>query len=80
MSSIRLGHGESVELDVTLTFEEAFSGKVVEKVLSRDVSCKECKGQGSRSAFVKPRLCSACQGRGFRQFGVGAFQVRTALI
>lgn len=76
MSSIHLGMGESIELKLELSFDEAFNGCTKEQAVMCQDSCQDCRGTGSKSAFAKPRPCQTCGGKGFKRVSIGSLQVR----
>jgi DnaJ-related protein SCJ1 len=55
--------GEDVRLDLTVTLEDLYKGKVYEVQLKQQHLCHQCRGTGARkeSDIVK---CNTCQGRG----------------
>ncbi|NBI10761.1 molecular chaperone DnaJ [Colidextribacter sp. OB.20] len=55
--------GESLRVNLSLTFEEAAFGCTKEIELSRTESCEECQGSGCAPG-TNPETCSDCGGRG----------------
>ncbi|KAI9217342.1 hypothetical protein BC828DRAFT_351603 [Blastocladiella britannica] len=53
----------SVRLDLPVTLEDLYLGKVIKKSLSKDVVCGSCKGYGGKS----PKQCGTCEGQGVRR-------------
>lgn len=54
---------EDAELEVTVTLEDLFRGKVIKSTSTRNIICTTCKGSGARkNAAMKP--CGICEGSG----------------
>ena len=69
----RGGRGADLELELSLTFEEAAKGTTKTVTLKRRELCAECKGEGGER-----QTCSACQGSGqVRQSAGFMVMVRT---
>ncbi len=64
--------GDDIEIPITITLEEAFTG--VEKPLSfyHTVSCPVCKGTGSKPGTSK-KTCPKCKGTGYISYSRGFF-------
>jgi molecular chaperone DnaJ len=56
-------HGEDLIYPLTLTLQEAFTGKKTRLAVTHTVACAACRGEG-RVASSQKRACSRCQGRG----------------
>lgn len=55
--------GEDINVNVTLTFEEAAFGVQKEISITRHEPCEACKGTGAKDG-TKMRTCSTCGGKG----------------
>ncbi|MCY4032773.1 MAG: molecular chaperone DnaJ [Hyphomicrobiales bacterium] len=55
--------GEDLRYDMTITLEEAFTGKKTEISVVAPVACATCSGSGAAPG-TKPVTCSACAGTG----------------
>lgn len=55
--------GRSLEVDLTITFEEAAFGAKKDITVPREESCPDCKGTGAKDGTAK-ETCSDCGGRG----------------
>ncbi len=66
--------GQDLEVDVTLSFDQAMSGAEVPVTLERHEACTTCSGSGARPGS-SPRLCGACDGRGSVTHDVGGFSI-----
>ena len=66
--------GQDLEVEVTLSFDQAMAGAEVPVTLERREACAMCSGSGAR-AGSSPRLCSACDGRGSVTHDVGGFSI-----
>lgn len=73
----RRGAGESLQVAVELTFEEAAFGVEKEVPVRRLERCEECKGKGGRGG-AGPVTCGTCRGQGRVQFRQGFFAVARA--
>ncbi|MGN0025042.1 MAG: molecular chaperone DnaJ [Candidatus Avelusimicrobium sp.] len=71
----RATRGEDLKLDVTLTLEEAFSGKEVPVEYTRLDNCSECDGSGA-AAGSKRKTCNSCRGTGTVTYSQGFFSMR----
>lgn len=54
---------DNAEIEIEISLEDAFKGKVVKMGSSRRVLCKTCHGIGAKPK-AKPKVCSKCGGRG----------------
>ncbi|KAL6016863.1 DnaJ-like protein xdj1 [Candidozyma auris] len=57
---------EDANINIEVTLEDLFKGKVVKVTSTRNIICKSCGGSGARKNS-KMRTCSSCQGEGFTQ-------------
>jgi molecular chaperone DnaJ len=66
--------GEDVEVEVTLSFEQAMNGAQI--VVTADIyaTCPTCAGSGAK-AGTSPRLCPDCRGRGVVGRDLGGFSL-----
>lgn len=71
----RAVRGEDLKLDVTLTLEEAFSGKEVPVEYTRLDNCSECDGSGAAPGS-KRKTCTSCHGTGTVTYSQGFFSMR----
>lgn len=55
--------GADLEVDITLSFEEAMAGCEKEIKVTRREKCESCGGSGAK-AGTSPKTCSKCGGRG----------------
>jgi len=67
--------GADLRYNLTLTLEEAASGKEVELKIPRHVQCGTCHGSGARPG-TNPVPCQTCGGHGQVQVSQGFFAVR----
>ncbi|MFV1958871.1 MAG: molecular chaperone DnaJ [Planctomycetota bacterium] len=67
--------GESIEVQVHVSFEEMARGTTRTIRLKRDERCPTCRGSGSRDARPQVR-CGRCQGTGYEVSTQGYFAVR----
>lgn len=56
--------GSDLRYDLDITLEEAATGCEKKLEIERLVSCKTCKGSGSKSGAGSEKTCSTCRGRG----------------
>ncbi len=68
--------GADVEVDVTLSFEQAMHGATVPVAVEIDEACDECHGTGGAPGS-KSSLCPTCRGRGVVGRDLGGFEVMT---
>lgn len=75
------GRGADLAIEVSLSLEEAFTGKKEELLLERLIACTRCGGSGG-AAGSKKILCSFCRGKGrveeVTQVLWGSFAKKTA--
>lgn len=64
--------GGDVEVELSLTFEQAMGGAKLPVTVRGAVPCPECGGSGAR-AGSSPRLCPDCKGRGVTGRDAGSF-------
>lgn len=69
--------GQDLEVEVTLSFDQAMSGAEVPVTLEKTEACATCSGSGAR-AGTSPRLCTACDGRGSVGRDIGGFSIPEA--
>ena len=68
--------GEDVDVDVTLSFDQAMAGASVPVTYDVDEACRDCKGSGAKPG-TKSSLCQECRGRGVIGRNLGGFEVMT---
>ncbi|ODV63966.1 uncharacterized protein ASCRUDRAFT_78929 [Ascoidea rubescens DSM 1968] len=65
---------DDAELNVKVTLEDLYRGKVIKFTITRDLLCHSCKGTGAKLKAT-PKTCSTCRGEGFvnkiRRIGPG---------
>ncbi len=66
--------GQDVQVDVTLSFDQAMSGATVPVTYEVDEACDECRGTGGTPG-AKSTLCPECRGRGVIGRNLGGFEV-----
>ncbi len=71
----RAARGADLRYNLTLTLEEAASGREVELKIPKHESCGTCRGNGARPG-TNPVPCSTCGGHGQVQMQQGFFAVR----
>lgn len=71
----RASKGDDLRYDLTLSFEEAAFGKVVELQIPRLEACTRCQGKGAEPGSGSI-TCPACHGRGEQIFSQGFLSVR----
>ncbi len=64
--------GSDLQLDLDLTFEQAFSGTSTKIEVDREETCATCKGSGAKPG-TSPVSCPACGGTGAVSEGQGMF-------
>jgi molecular chaperone DnaJ len=67
--------GSDLRYDLSITLEEAFSGKKQNIQFSTSEKCNTCKGNGSKPGS-KPESCSYCGGNGKIRSNQGFFTVQ----
>lgn len=68
--------GRDLKVNLTITLEEAFSGKESEIALTRLETCEKCTGSGA-AAGSKPKTCPRCKGSGAVRFQQGFFSINS---
>jgi molecular chaperone DnaJ len=71
----RAAKGDDLRYDMTLTFEEAAFGKVVELQIPKLEACARCQGKGAEPGSGSI-TCPACHGRGEQIYSQGFLSVR----
>jgi molecular chaperone DnaJ len=71
----RAAKGDDLRYDLTLTFEEAAFGKVVELQIPKLEACARCQGKGAEPGSGSI-TCPACHGRGEQIYSQGFLSVR----
>lgn len=71
----RPAKGDDLRYDMTLSFEEAAFGKLVDIQVPKLEPCERCKGKGAEPGSGSI-TCPACQGRGEQIFSQGFLSVR----
>lgn len=66
--------GQDLEVEVTLSFDQAMSGAEVPVTLEKTEACARCAGSGARPG-TSPRLCTTCDGRGQVGRDIGGFSI-----
>ena len=69
--------GQDLEVEVTLSFDQAMSGAEVPVTLEKTEACATCAGSGARPG-TSPRLCTTCDGRGQVGRDIGGFSIPEA--
>jgi len=64
--------GSDLQLDLDLTFQQAFEGTSTQIEVDRDETCSACKGSGAKPG-TSPTSCPACGGTGAVSEGQGMF-------
>lgn len=54
---------EDAKLDVEVTLEDLYKGKVIKSTSTRDIICNHCKGTGAKKSATA-KTCSSCEGQG----------------
>lgn len=68
--------GRDLKVSVTITLEEAVTGKETELSIARLEACGDCKGTGAK-AGTGVKTCSRCRGTGAMRFQQGFFSINT---
>ncbi|MBR4591677.1 MAG: J domain-containing protein, partial [Elusimicrobiaceae bacterium] len=71
----RAQRGEDLKVDVTLTLEEAFSGKEAPIEYTRMDNCSACDGSGAAPGSAR-KTCRSCNGTGTVTYSQGFFSMR----
>lgn len=64
--------GADLEKEISISLEEAFTGKTIEINVRKHDKCEKCKGTGSANG-AKPETCSTCHGSGVIHTSRGFF-------
>ena len=67
--------GEDLKIDISLTLEEAFSGKEVPIDYTRLDNCPACDGSGAAPGSAR-KTCRSCNGSGTVTYSQGFFSMR----
>jgi molecular chaperone DnaJ len=67
--------GADLQFNVSLTLEEAASGKQLEVTVPRHVTCQVCNGSGAKKG-TSPKACETCQGIGQVRMQQGFFSIQ----
>jgi molecular chaperone DnaJ len=68
--------GRNVRISLTISLEDAVSGRDEEITLQRLEKCGACNGTGSKDRAA-PRTCSRCKGSGQLRYSQGFFAINT---
>jgi molecular chaperone DnaJ len=68
--------GRDVEVEVTLSFEDALRGIETRIPVDTESACHECGGSGAKPGTA-PRICPECNGRGVKAESQGLFALST---
>ncbi|MGQ9706891.1 MAG: molecular chaperone DnaJ [bacterium] len=74
----RSERGENIRYDLSLSLEEAYSGKDIEIKIDRMVACDKCKGTGGEGGDIEYATCPSCGGRGHIAMSQGFFTLTTS--
>lgn len=55
---------EDAHIEVEVTLEELYKGKVIKTTSTRNIICTQCKGSGVKSSSVVSKQCITCHGEG----------------
>jgi len=69
--------GGDVEVEVTLSFDQAMQGAQIVVTADINESCATCQGSGARPG-TSPQLCPDCRGRGVSGRDLGGFSLGQA--
>ncbi|KAI5962054.1 XDJ1 [Candida theae] len=56
---------EDAVLNVEVTLEDLYIGKVIRSTSTRNIICTQCKGSGVKSASAVSKTCGICHGEGY---------------
>jgi molecular chaperone DnaJ len=70
----RAQRGSDIEVDVSLSFEDALKGVETTIPVSLETACRECGGSGARPGTA-PKVCPQCRGRGVVAESQGLFSL-----
>ncbi len=68
--------GRDVEVEVTLSFDDALRGIETRIPVDTESACHECGGSGAKPGTA-PRICPECNGRGVKAESQGLFALST---
>lgn len=71
----RVQRGNDLEANVTISFQDVFSGVKRDVAIHREVFCDACQGKGSKSG--KLSACQTCHGSGQIAHSQGFFMIQT---
>jgi DnaJ family protein A protein 2 len=60
----RANRTEDAHIEVDVTLEELYKGKVIKTTSTRNIICTQCKGSGVKSSSVVSKQCTTCHGEG----------------
>jgi molecular chaperone DnaJ len=66
--------GDDIEADLTLSFKDAAYGGAVSVQVTKNVTCKTCKGTGA-DPKLRPETCKRCKGKGILENNQGLFSL-----
>ncbi len=69
--------GSDIQYDLSITLEEAATGKEIQIKIPRNEACETCQGTGSK-AGTKPTVCPVCNGSGQIRQTQGFFSITQA--
>ncbi|EMG46288.1 DnaJ-like chaperone, putative [Candida maltosa Xu316] len=55
---------EDAHIEVEITLEDLYKGKVIKTTSTRNIICTQCKGSGIKSPSVVSKTCITCHGEG----------------
>jgi molecular chaperone DnaJ len=70
----RAERGRDLEVDVSITFEQAINGAQIPLSVPTTTLCPTCHGTGAKPG-TSPTTCPRCQGRGVEVQGQGPFSI-----
>jgi molecular chaperone DnaJ len=70
----RAERGRDLEVDVSITFEQAVDGAQIPLSVPTAQRCATCAGTGAKPG-TSPKVCPRCQGRGIESQGQGLFSI-----
>jgi molecular chaperone DnaJ len=70
----RQERGRDLEVESTITFDQAIHGAQVSLSVPTTATCTTCRGTGARPGTA-PKVCPRCQGRGIESEGQGLFSI-----
>ncbi len=72
--SKRARRGADIQYDLSITLEEAATGKEVQLEIPRNEACEKCSGTGARAGST-PQVCPLCNGTGNIRQTQGFFSI-----